>query len=63
MRGVGMVVHAAEERGRRVPADVLDDEVPAAGVIVHEVGDVVDEAGDEDEGPRGGLRLDFGGRE
>ena len=58
VRRVGVVVDAAEERSRRVLADELDDEVRAAGVLVDEGRDVVDEAGDEDERAGRGLLLD-----
>ena len=36
MRGVAVVVHAAKERGRRVLADVFEQEVAAAWVLVEE---------------------------
>ena len=58
VRRVGVVVDAAEERSRRVLADELDDEVRAAGVLVDEGRNVVDEAGDEDERAGCGLLLD-----
>ena len=58
VRRVRVVVDTAEERGRRVLADERDDEVRAAGVLVDEGRDVVDEAGDEDERAGRGLLLD-----
>ena len=61
VRRVGVVVDAAEERGRRILADELDDEVRTAGVLVDEGRDVVDEAGDEDERAGSGLLLDCEG--
>ena len=63
VRSVGMVVHAAEESSRSVLANILDDEVAATGVLIHEVGDVVDETGNEDEWPLRRLLLDCNGRQ
>jgi len=59
MSGVGVVINASEEGGGGVLADVFGEEVTAAGVFVHEGGDVVDEAGDEDEWAFEGLFLDW----
>ena len=49
MGRVRVVVYTAEERRGRVLADVLDEEMAAARVLVEERGDIVDEAGNEDE--------------
>ena len=59
VRGVRVVVHAAEERRRRVLAGVLREQVAAAGVFVEEGRHVVDEAADYDERPRLRLLLDY----
>ena len=48
--GVGVVVDAAVEDGGGVFANGRRDEGLAAGVVLDEVGDVVDDAGDGDEG-------------
>ena len=58
MGSVRVVVYTAEERGRRVLTDVLDDQVATAGMLVDEIGDIVNEAGDDDEGPLAALFLD-----
>ena len=60
MGGVGVIVDTTEERGRSVLADVLDDEMTSAGVLVNEGRDVVDETADEDERAGLGLFLDCG---
>lgn len=59
VRGIGMIIDTAEERCGSVFADVLDDEVGSSGVLFDEGRDIVDEAGDEDEGAGGGLRDDY----
>ena len=53
-----MVVNTTEERSRRIAADVLDEQVTSTWVLIEEVGDVVDEAGDDDQGTLLGLLLD-----
>lgn len=55
---VRVVVYTAPEGGRRVLADVLRQEVPATRVVVEERAEIVDEAGDNDEGTLGRLLLD-----
>jgi hypothetical protein len=55
MRRIRVVVHTAEERGGGVLTDVLDDPMRAAGMLVDEGRDVVDEARDEDVRAGGGL--------
>lgn len=55
---VRVIVYTAEERGRRVLTDVLDDQVATARVLVDKVRNVVDEASDDDEGPLAALFLD-----
>ena len=53
-----MVVNTAEERSGCVLTDVLDDQVTATRVLVHEVGDVVDEARNDNQRPLLGLLED-----
>ena len=55
-----MVVNTTEERSRRIAADVLDEQVTSTWVLIEEVGDVVDEAGDDDQRTLDRLFLDCG---
>lgn len=48
MRSVRVVVDTAEERSRRILADVLNEQVSTTRVLVKEVGDVVNGATDDD---------------
>lgn len=58
MSGVGVRVDAAKEGCCGVLAGVLCEEAGTAWVVIHESGDVVEEAGDEDNGARFGFLLD-----
>lgn len=58
VRRIRVVVHATEERRRGVTADILREEVAAAGVVIEEGANVVDKASDKDQGALGGLLLD-----
>ena len=58
VRGVRVVVHAAEECRRRVFANVLGEQVRTTRVRVEERRHVVDEAGHQDKRARRGLLLD-----
>lgn len=58
MSSVRVVVYTAEERGRRILADELDEEMATAGVFVDEIGDIVDESGDDDQRTLDSLVLD-----
>ena len=49
VRSVRVVVHTAEERRRRVAADVLREKMTATGVLVQEGRNIVDEARNEDQ--------------
>ena len=49
MRRMAMVINTAKERRARVAPDELADKVLAARVLLEELGDVVNEACDEDE--------------
>lgn len=51
MRRMAMIINTAKERRARVAPDELADKVLAARVLFEELGDVVDEARDEDERP------------
>ena len=53
-----MVVNTTEERSRRIAADVLDEQVTSTWVLIEEVGDVVDETGDDDQRTLDRLFLD-----
>jgi hypothetical protein len=53
-----MIVDTAEESGRGVFADVLDEQMASAWVLVHESRHVVDESGYQDQGAFLGLFLD-----
>lgn len=53
-----MVVDTAKERGRGILADELDQEVATTGVLVNEVGHVVDESSEDNHGTLGSLLLD-----
>ena len=53
-----MVINPAEERGCRILADILDNQVTATRVLVNECGYVVDETTDDNQGTGGGLLLD-----
>jgi hypothetical protein len=55
---VGVIVNATEESGRSILAEVLLDQVLATGMLIHESGNVVDEAGDEDQRTSLGLLLE-----
>jgi hypothetical protein len=57
--GVGVRVDAAEEGSCGVPAGVLCEEAWPARVVVDESGDVVEEAGDEDDGAGFGFLSDW----
>ena len=58
VRGIRVVVHATEERCRRIASDVLDKQMTATGMFFQEVRDVMDEAGDDDKRTLGTLLLD-----
>lgn len=58
MSGIRMIVDTAEESGRGVFADVLDEQMASAWVLVHESRHVVDESGYQDQGAFLGLFLD-----
>ena len=60
--GIRVVINTTEERGRRVATDILDEKVTPTRVFVKEVGDVVNEASDDDKGTLGSLFLDCRGR-
>ena len=53
-----MVVNTAEERGCRILADILDNQVTATRVLVNKCGHVVDETTDDNQGTGGRLLLD-----
>jgi len=55
---IRVIVNASEERRGRVPADVLAYQVGAAGVLVDECRDVVNETADEDQRAEYGLFLE-----
>lgn len=55
---VGVVVDTAEERGCRVLANVLDQQMATTRVLVDKVRDIVNEASDDDERPLDTLVLD-----
>lgn len=55
---IRVVVDTTEERGRGVLADELDQKMATTGVLVHEVGHVVDESSEDDNGTLGSLLLD-----
>lgn len=54
-----MVVNTTEKRRRCVLANHLGDKVPASRVLVHEVGNIVNKASDQNERPLGRLFLDW----
>lgn len=58
MSSIRVVVYTAEERGRRILADELDEEMATAGVLVDEIGDIMDEPGDDDQRTLDSLVLD-----
>ena len=59
MCSVRVVVNTTEEGRCRVLADVLDEQVAATRVLVEERGNIVDEAGNEDEWALLRLLLDY----
>ena len=44
MRGVGVIIHPAKERGGSVPTGIGSEQLGASGMLLNEVGHVVDEA-------------------
>ena len=58
VRGIGVVVHSTEERSRCVLTNEALDEMGATRMLVHERRDIVNKAGNEDEGPLSRLGLD-----
>ena len=55
---VRVVVDTAEERGCRVLANVLEEQMATTRVLVDKVRDIVNEASDDDERPLDALVLD-----
>lgn len=58
VRSVRVVIYTAEKRGCRVATDVLDEKVTTTWVLIKEVGDVVDEASDDNQRAFHSLILD-----
>jgi hypothetical protein len=54
-----MIVDATKEGCRRVLANHLDDQVRASRVLVNEIGNIMDEAGNDDQGSLQSLFLDW----
>ena len=52
---IGVVIDSTEKRCRRILADHLGDEVPTSWMFFHEVGDIVDEPCNQNEGSFGRL--------
>jgi hypothetical protein len=55
MRSIRVIINPAKEGGRSISADLLRQQMAAAGMLIQERADVVNEAGYEDQGS--GLRL------
>ena len=58
VRSVRMVIDTTEERGRRIFANHLDQEVRTARVLLDEIRHIMDESGDEDQRSLQRLLLD-----
>ena len=58
MSSVGVVVYTTEEGSGSVLANVLCEQMAATRMLVHEVGDIVDEASDDNQWPPLGLLQD-----
>ena len=58
MSSVRVIIHPPKERSRPILPDILHQQMTAPGVLVEEIGDVMDEPRNEDQGPLGRLSLD-----
>ena len=56
---IGVVVYTTEERRRSILADHAGDVITAAGMLVHERPDIVDEASNDDQRTLLSLLLDW----
>jgi hypothetical protein len=56
---IRVVVNAAEECGGRVSADMPNEQVATTGVLVEEIGNVMDETGNNNKRTLNGLLLDY----
>ena len=59
MSGVGMIINTTEECSCRITTNVLDKEMTATRMLIEEVRNIVNEAGNHNKRAFDGLLLDY----